>query len=56
MVIEMLDELKYDEIKNWIEEFGEKIVYEKVYFYVEDWDATKDIMDIIIEQEFLTSE
>ena len=47
--------LKYDKIKEWIEEFGEEIVYEKVYFFVENWETTRDIVDMVKKKEFISS-
>jgi len=46
--------LKYNDVKRWIEEFGEELVYEKVYFFVENWETARDIVDMIKKNEFIT--
>jgi len=33
--------LKYSDVKSWIEELGKKVVYEKVYFFVENGKLQK---------------
>lgn len=47
--------LKYDKIKEWIDEFSEELVYEKVYFFVENWETAKDIVDMVKKKKFISS-
>jgi len=47
--------LEYSDVQNWIEEFGEEATSEKVYFFVEDWETTRNIVEMVKENEFFTA-